>query len=160
MARDGWRSGIPWTCEVNHSTNWERDSSLPWTNPRREAVVDFGRALAKKFNSNSFANKSNEDIEAGLRREYQVLAGSQEQLCDRAGAIVKEAAWASAAWHSGGSASSWVSRAGTWFVRPRKASAVTMNGEGLDAGEGNHGSVIILQNRFGVGPAVVTSSVG
>ncbi|RRT42225.1 hypothetical protein B296_00022753 [Ensete ventricosum] len=75
MARDGWRSGIPWTCEVNHPTNWERDSSLPWANPRREAVVGFGRALVKKFNSNSFANKSNEDIEAGLRRQYQVLAG-------------------------------------------------------------------------------------
>ncbi|RWW53236.1 hypothetical protein BHE74_00040293 [Ensete ventricosum] len=75
MARDGWRSEIPWTCEVNHPTNWERGSSPPWTNPRREAMVGLGRALAKKFNSNSFANRSNEDIEAGLRREYQVLAG-------------------------------------------------------------------------------------
>ncbi|RWW07734.1 hypothetical protein GW17_00028861, partial [Ensete ventricosum] len=48
----------------------------------------------------------------------------------------------------------------TWFVRPRKASTMTTNGAGLDAGEGNPESVIILQNRFGVGPAVVTSSVG
>ncbi|RRT83423.1 hypothetical protein B296_00017726 [Ensete ventricosum] len=75
MARDGWRFGIPWTCEVNRPTNWERGSSLPWTNPKREAVVSLGRALARKFNSNSFANRSNEDIEVGLRREYQVLAG-------------------------------------------------------------------------------------
>ncbi|RWW01579.1 hypothetical protein GW17_00035376 [Ensete ventricosum] len=57
------------------------------------------------FNSNSFANRSNEDIEAGLRREYQ-------RLCDRAGAAVGEAAWASIAWRCGGSASSWVSRFG------------------------------------------------
>ncbi|RWW72924.1 hypothetical protein BHE74_00019233, partial [Ensete ventricosum] len=75
MARDGWRSEILWTCEVNRPTNWERGSSLPWTNPKREAVVGLGRALARKFNSNSFANRSNKDIEAGLRREYQVLAG-------------------------------------------------------------------------------------
>ncbi|RWV78730.1 hypothetical protein GW17_00060251, partial [Ensete ventricosum] len=45
-------------------------------------------------------------------------------------------------------------------MRPRKASAVTMNGAGLDAGEGNPGSVIILQKRLGVGTAPVTSSVG
>ncbi|RRT47971.1 hypothetical protein B296_00006593 [Ensete ventricosum] len=75
MARDGWTSGISWTCKVNRLTNWERDSSLPWANPKREAVVGFGRALAKKFNSNSFANISNKDIEAGLKRQYQVLAG-------------------------------------------------------------------------------------
>ncbi|RZR79005.1 hypothetical protein BHM03_00004569 [Ensete ventricosum] len=36
----------------------------------------------------------------------------------------------------------------TWFVRSRKASVVTMNGAGLDAGEGNLGSVIILQKQF------------
>ncbi|RRT33353.1 hypothetical protein B296_00039186 [Ensete ventricosum] len=48
----------------------------------------------------------------------------------------------------------------TWLVRPRKASAVTMNGAGFDAGEGNPGSVIILQKRLGVGTAVATSSVG
>ncbi|RWW02429.1 hypothetical protein GW17_00034479, partial [Ensete ventricosum] len=36
----------------------------------------------------------------------------------------------------------------TWLVRPRKASAVTMNGAGLDAGEGNLGSVIILQSGW------------
>ncbi|RZS00673.1 hypothetical protein BHM03_00030420 [Ensete ventricosum] len=29
MARDGWRSGIPWTYDVNYPTNWERGSSLP-----------------------------------------------------------------------------------------------------------------------------------
>ncbi|RWW48626.1 hypothetical protein BHE74_00045280 [Ensete ventricosum] len=29
MARDGWRSGIPWTCEVNRPTNWDWGSSLP-----------------------------------------------------------------------------------------------------------------------------------
>ncbi|RRT77517.1 hypothetical protein B296_00001414 [Ensete ventricosum] len=39
-------------------------------------MVCLGRALARKFNSNSFANRSNEDIEAGLRREYQVLAAT------------------------------------------------------------------------------------
>ncbi|RWW40119.1 hypothetical protein BHE74_00054484 [Ensete ventricosum] len=48
----------------------------------------------------------------------------------------------------------------TWLVRPRKASAVTMNDAGLDAGEGNPGSVIILQKRLGVGTATVASSVG
>ncbi|RRT55609.1 hypothetical protein B296_00043899 [Ensete ventricosum] len=46
----------------------------------------------------------------------------------------------------------------TWLVRPRKASAVTMSGAGFDAGEGNPGSVIILQKRFGVGMAAATSS--
>ncbi|RWW60457.1 hypothetical protein BHE74_00032539 [Ensete ventricosum] len=40
-----------------------------------EAVVGLGRALARKFNSSSFANRSSEDIEAGLMREYKVLAG-------------------------------------------------------------------------------------
>ncbi|RWW70122.1 hypothetical protein BHE74_00022200 [Ensete ventricosum] len=48
----------------------------------------------------------------------------------------------------------------TWLVRPRKASVVTMNGVGFDAGEGNLGSVIILQKRLGVGTATVASSVG
>ncbi|RWW71967.1 hypothetical protein BHE74_00020254 [Ensete ventricosum] len=48
----------------------------------------------------------------------------------------------------------------TWLVRPRKASAVTMNDAGLDAGEGNLGSVIILQKRLGVGTVTVASSVG
>ncbi|RRT40177.1 hypothetical protein B296_00035152 [Ensete ventricosum] len=86
MARDRLRSGIPWTCEVNRPTNWERGSSLPWTNPKREAVVGLGCALARKFNSNSFANRSNEDIEAGLRREYQVLAGPLR--------VVRKAMWA------------------------------------------------------------------
>ncbi|RZR81019.1 hypothetical protein BHM03_00007163 [Ensete ventricosum] len=52
-------------------------------------------------------------------------------------------------------ASAWTS-----LVRPRKASAVTLNGAGLDAGEENPGSVIILQKRLGVGTAVVASSVG
>ncbi|RZR85892.1 hypothetical protein BHM03_00012962 [Ensete ventricosum] len=75
MTRDGWRSRIPWTYEVNHPINWERDSSLPSTNPMREAVVGLGRALVRKFDSNSFTDRSNEDIEAGLRQQYQVLAG-------------------------------------------------------------------------------------
>ncbi|RZR92907.1 hypothetical protein BHM03_00021294, partial [Ensete ventricosum] len=75
MARDEWRYGIPWTCDVNRPTNWESGSLLLSTNPRREAVVGFGHALAKKFSSNSFANRSNEDIDAGLRQEYQVLPG-------------------------------------------------------------------------------------
>ncbi|RRT66267.1 hypothetical protein B296_00039625 [Ensete ventricosum] len=48
----------------------------------------------------------------------------------------------------------------TWLVRPRKASAVTISGAGFDAGEGNPGSVIILQKRLGVGTAAATSSVG
>ncbi|RRT31362.1 hypothetical protein B296_00048036 [Ensete ventricosum] len=48
----------------------------------------------------------------------------------------------------------------TWLVRPRKASAVTMNGAGFDAGEGNPGLVIILQKWLGVDTAVVASSVG
>ncbi|RWW81467.1 hypothetical protein BHE74_00010114, partial [Ensete ventricosum] len=48
----------------------------------------------------------------------------------------------------------------TWLVRPRKASTMTMNGAGLDAGEGNPGSVIILQKRLGVGTATAASSVG
>ncbi|RRT39716.1 hypothetical protein B296_00050916 [Ensete ventricosum] len=48
----------------------------------------------------------------------------------------------------------------TWLVRPRKASAVTMSGAGFDAGEGNPGSVIILQKRLGVGTAAMASSVG
>ncbi|RWW14159.1 hypothetical protein BHE74_00021646 [Ensete ventricosum] len=48
----------------------------------------------------------------------------------------------------------------TWLVRPRKASVVTMSGTGFDAGEGNPGSVIILQKWLGVGIAVVASSVG
>ncbi|RRT64594.1 hypothetical protein B296_00016280 [Ensete ventricosum] len=74
MAREGWMVGTPRTCEANCPTNWERDSSFPWANPRREAVVGFGRALAKKCSSNSFANKSNEDIEAGCRRQHHVLA--------------------------------------------------------------------------------------
>ncbi|RRT31860.1 hypothetical protein B296_00047457 [Ensete ventricosum] len=74
MTRDEWRSGIPWTWDVNRPTNWERGSSLPWAIPRREVVVGLGHALAKKFSSNSLASKSNEGIDAGLRREYQVLA--------------------------------------------------------------------------------------
>ncbi|RRT74573.1 hypothetical protein B296_00017822 [Ensete ventricosum] len=48
----------------------------------------------------------------------------------------------------------------TWLVRLRKASVVTMSGAGFDAGEGNPGSVIILQKRLGVGTAAVASSVG
>ncbi|RRT33546.1 hypothetical protein B296_00056813 [Ensete ventricosum] len=48
----------------------------------------------------------------------------------------------------------------TWLVRPRKASAVTTNDAGLDAGEGNPGSVIILRKRLGVGMATAASSVG
>ncbi|RZS15889.1 hypothetical protein BHM03_00047817, partial [Ensete ventricosum] len=48
----------------------------------------------------------------------------------------------------------------TWLVRPRKASAVTMNDAGLDAGEGNPGLVIILQKWLGVGTTTVASSVG
>ncbi|RRT43361.1 hypothetical protein B296_00056480 [Ensete ventricosum] len=47
----------------------------------------------------------------------------------------------------------------TWLVRPSKASAVTTNGARLDAGEGNPGSVIVLQKRFGVGMATVASSM-
>ncbi|RRT35929.1 hypothetical protein B296_00042330 [Ensete ventricosum] len=47
----------------------------------------------------------------------------------------------------------------TWLVRLRKASVVTMSGAGFDAGEGNPGSVIILQKRLGVGATVVASSV-
>ncbi|RRT63648.1 hypothetical protein B296_00042495 [Ensete ventricosum] len=46
----------------------------------------------------------------------------------------------------------------TWLVRPRKASAVTMSGAGFDAGEGNPGSVLILQKRLGVGMTTATSS--
>ncbi|RWV97899.1 hypothetical protein GW17_00039282, partial [Ensete ventricosum] len=46
----------------------------------------------------------------------------------------------------------------TWFVRPRKASTVMTNRAGLDAGEGNLRSVIILQKWFGVGPAVVKAT--
>ncbi|RZS17535.1 hypothetical protein BHM03_00049685, partial [Ensete ventricosum] len=46
------------------------------------------------------------------------------------------------------------------LVRPRKASAVTMSGTGFDAGEGNPGSIIILQKRLGVGMATATSSAG
>ncbi|RRT85071.1 hypothetical protein B296_00003488 [Ensete ventricosum] len=45
MARDGWRYGIPWTCDVNHPTNYERGSSLPWAIPRREAMVGFERRV-------------------------------------------------------------------------------------------------------------------
>ncbi|RRT68325.1 hypothetical protein B296_00035445, partial [Ensete ventricosum] len=45
------------------------------------------------------------------------------------------------------------------LVRSRKASAVTINGAGFDAGEGNPGSVIILQKRLGVGTPAVASSV-
>ncbi|RRT41131.1 hypothetical protein B296_00025778 [Ensete ventricosum] len=82
MARDGWRSGIPWTCNMNRPTNWERCTSLPWAIPKREAMVGFGRTLAKKFSSNSLAIKSNEGIDAVLRREYHVLVdpskGGQE----------------------------------------------------------------------------------
>ncbi|RRT57745.1 hypothetical protein B296_00021152, partial [Ensete ventricosum] len=48
----------------------------------------------------------------------------------------------------------------TWLVRPRKAFAVTMNGAGFNASEGNPGSVIILQKRLGVDTATATSSVG
>ncbi|RRT48473.1 hypothetical protein B296_00046341 [Ensete ventricosum] len=47
----------------------------------------------------------------------------------------------------------------TWPVRSRKASAVTMNGAGFDAGEGNPGSVIILRKRLRVGTAAMASSV-
>ncbi|RZS24024.1 hypothetical protein BHM03_00057049 [Ensete ventricosum] len=47
----------------------------------------------------------------------------------------------------------------TWLVRPRKASVVTVSGAGFDAGEGNLGSVIILQKRLGVGTTAVASSV-
>ncbi|RZS12889.1 hypothetical protein BHM03_00044403 [Ensete ventricosum] len=48
----------------------------------------------------------------------------------------------------------------TWLVRSRKAFAVTMNDAGFDAGEGNPGSVIILQKRLRVGTTTVASSVG
>ncbi|RZS22343.1 hypothetical protein BHM03_00055097, partial [Ensete ventricosum] len=86
MARDGWRSGIPWTCEVNRPTNWERGASLPWTNPMREAVVGLGRALAMKFNSNSFANRSNEDIEAG---SWSSQGGWESPTYQRVGRVVQ-----------------------------------------------------------------------
>ncbi|RZS15104.1 hypothetical protein BHM03_00046891 [Ensete ventricosum] len=48
----------------------------------------------------------------------------------------------------------------TWLVRSRKAYAVTMNDAGFDAGEGNPGSVIILQKRLRVDTAAMASSVG
>ncbi|RWW63796.1 hypothetical protein BHE74_00028999 [Ensete ventricosum] len=47
----------------------------------------------------------------------------------------------------------------TWLVRQREASVVITNDAGLDAGEGNPGSVIILQKRLGVGTATVASLV-
>ncbi|RWW66189.1 hypothetical protein BHE74_00026459, partial [Ensete ventricosum] len=92
-----------------------------------------------------------------------------ERLCDRAGTGVEEAARASATSGCGGSTSGGVPRFGAAgdFVRGGatrgddwKASAMTMNGAGLDAGEGNPGSVIILQKRLGVGTATIASSVG
>ncbi|RWW28168.1 hypothetical protein GW17_00007374 [Ensete ventricosum] len=193
MARDGWRSGIPWTCDVNRPTNWERGSSLPWAIPRREAVVGLGRALAKKFSSNSLVSKSNEGIDAGLRREYQVLADPLRVVGKARHISASEVSSDFAIRLASGSgklrrlrrleavaplrrarfpglgllvtpyeimvctipASAW-----TWLVRSRKASVVTMNDAGLDAGEGNPGSVIILQKRLGVGTATVASSVG
>ncbi|RRT81338.1 hypothetical protein B296_00021358, partial [Ensete ventricosum] len=101
-----------------------------------------------------------------------------ERLWDRAGVGVGEAGRTSATRGCGASTSGGIPRSGAigdsiyggavggadcawiWLVRPRKASVVTMSGVGFDEGEGNPGSVIILQKRLGVGTAAVASSVG
>ncbi|RWW59316.1 hypothetical protein BHE74_00033759 [Ensete ventricosum] len=75
ITKEGCVSGTPRISAAKHLTNWPRDSLLPWVRPRSEAAVGLGRALAKKFNSNSFASKSNDEIEDGLSRLYHIRAG-------------------------------------------------------------------------------------
>ncbi|RZR99199.1 hypothetical protein BHM03_00028699 [Ensete ventricosum] len=65
MTREGCASGTPRISAV-------RDSSLPWVRPRSEAAVGLGQGLAKKFSSNSFASKSNDEIEDGLSQIYHI----------------------------------------------------------------------------------------
>ncbi|RWW12488.1 hypothetical protein GW17_00023844 [Ensete ventricosum] len=65
MTREGCASGTPRISAV-------RDSSLPWVRPRSEATVGLGQGLAKKFSSNSFASKSNDEIEDGLSQIYHI----------------------------------------------------------------------------------------
>ncbi|RRT81926.1 hypothetical protein B296_00000225 [Ensete ventricosum] len=45
MAMDGWRSGIPWTYDVNHPTNWERGSSLLGPSPGGRPWLVSGERL-------------------------------------------------------------------------------------------------------------------
>ncbi|RRT68484.1 hypothetical protein B296_00010367 [Ensete ventricosum] len=78
ITREGWASSIPQISAVKRVTNWANDSSSFWLIPRRDAAVDFGRALAKKFSLNSLASWSNQKIEEGLRQLYYTWAGPRK----------------------------------------------------------------------------------
>ncbi|RWV87143.1 hypothetical protein GW17_00050894 [Ensete ventricosum] len=72
IIKEGSASGIACVSVANLLTNWARGSSLPWAMPSSEATVGFGRALAKKFCSSSFASWSKEIIDVDLRRLYHI----------------------------------------------------------------------------------------
>ncbi|RWW78531.1 hypothetical protein BHE74_00013250 [Ensete ventricosum] len=78
ITREGCASGIPQISAVKRVTNWANDSSSFWLIPRRDAAVDFGRALAKKFSLNSLTSWSNQKIKEGLRQLYHTWAGPRK----------------------------------------------------------------------------------
>ncbi|RZS03293.1 hypothetical protein BHM03_00033460 [Ensete ventricosum] len=155
MARDGWRSGIPWTCDRCRSIKCRsRSRSVP--DYRSDFVIGLASGSGKL---------------RGLRRPEAVAAlpragppGSGPLVTLFAGVPPGEPIGEPSNARAGAGYRTMVctipANAWTWLVRPRKASAVTMNDVGLDAGEGNPGSVIILQKRLGVSTATIASSVG
>ncbi|RWW40631.1 hypothetical protein BHE74_00053937 [Ensete ventricosum] len=56
MTNDGCASGMALTSSVNRASYWSRCSSSFCLIPRRDAVVDFGRALERKLASNSLTS--------------------------------------------------------------------------------------------------------
>ncbi|RWW10749.1 hypothetical protein GW17_00025694 [Ensete ventricosum] len=80
ITREGCASRIAHVSVTNLLMNWVSGSSLPWAMPRSEAAVGFGRALARKFCSSSFASWSKEIMDAGWRRMYYIRAGPLKVL--------------------------------------------------------------------------------
>ncbi|RWW77265.1 hypothetical protein BHE74_00014578 [Ensete ventricosum] len=56
--------------------NWARGLSPPSIRLRTDATVGFGRELARKLSSNSFASESKEEMDDGLSRLYHIWVGS------------------------------------------------------------------------------------
>ncbi|RWW60997.1 hypothetical protein BHE74_00031946, partial [Ensete ventricosum] len=68
----GCASGTPRISVTKHVTNWAKGSLFPWLKQKREAVIGLGRALCRKFSSNSFASWSNEEIDDGFKQLYHI----------------------------------------------------------------------------------------
>ncbi|RWW05401.1 hypothetical protein GW17_00031326 [Ensete ventricosum] len=59
---------------VKRATNWTKGSSLFWLNPRSNAAIGLGQALARKFSSNSLESWSKLEIEESLSWLYHIRA--------------------------------------------------------------------------------------